>query len=76
MIAQQQVELNFQKQKGYQGVPANIMGQVLTPAQQRMASNAKVPDSSKKPGGALVGVATVMGGSAGGAIAANHVAKS
>jgi hypothetical protein len=73
MIAQQQVELNYQKSKGYNGIPANIMGAVLNPKQQEMAYKAQVPESSRK--GAVVGVATVLGGSAGGAIAANRVTK-
>jgi len=73
MIAQQQTELNYQKSKGYNGIPANIMGAVLNPKQQEMAHKAQVPESSRK--GAMVGVATVLGGSAGGAIAANHVTK-
>merc|ERR1712118_632545 len=60
MLAQQQYELNYQKKQGYQGIKDNLCG-VLNPKQATMAQQAKV------------GMATVIGGAAGGGIAAGQV---
>jgi len=70
MLAQQAVELKYQKEKpgGYVGMNGAI---------QQAIGNTGIKPAVRKPGqhSMVIGAATVVGGAAGGALATSHLVK-
>jgi len=70
MLAQQAVELKYQKEK-----PGGYVG--MNEAIQQALGNTAIKPPVRKPGqqSMIIGAATVVGGTAGGALATSHLVK-